>query len=341
MPAQLSSYIGLLMWLNPRTIRSSYHRLHSIKSSHYQAFTPSSLRTVKSSYHQVSIPPLKANMPEKTVLITGCSTGGLGAAMAKAYHSRGFRVFATLRNKSKAGSLDGMQGIEILELDVTSEESVRHCAKAVEKLTGGSLDVLVNNAGISTIMPLLDTSVDEAKKMYDSNVWAVILMTQAFAPMLIKSKGTICNISSVSSELVFAWQGIYSSSKAAMTRISETFRLEMAPLGVHVVTVILGGVDTTGNNPDHRKDLELPATSHYHSIAAIIKRHAKALIHDKKTNVDEAASNIVGDVLGGRVGLVRRGYASSLSWMFNTFLSYALTTYLANGESGLAKLSRK
>ncbi|OBT51450.1 hypothetical protein VE04_08455 [Pseudogymnoascus sp. 24MN13] len=278
-------------------------------------------------------------MPEKTVVVTGCSNGGLGAAMAKAYQARGFRVFATVRNRVKVGSLADIEGIEILELDVTSEESVYQCAKAVEKLTGGSLDILVNNAGNSTIMPLLDTSVDDAKKMYDSNVWAVLLMTQAFAPMLIKSRGTICNISSVSSELVFAWQGIYSSSKAAMTRISETLRLEMEPLGVKVVTVILGGVETTGNNPDNRKDLELPANSYYQKIAAIINRHNKALIHNKKQNVDVAANNVVNDVLSGRTGFARRGQASSLSWLFNTFLSYALTTYLANGESGLAELS--
>lgn len=146
-------------------------------------------------------------MPEKTVVVTGCSSGGLGEAMAKAYHARGFRVFATLRNRAKAGSLADIRGIEILELEVTSAESIRQCAKAVEKLTGGALDILVNNAGISNIMPLLDTSIDDAKKMYDSNVWALLAMTQAFAPMLIKAQGAVCNISSVSCELVFAWQG--------------------------------------------------------------------------------------------------------------------------------------
>lgn len=124
-----------------------------------------------------------------------------------------------------------------------------------------------------------------------------------------------------------------------MTRISETLRLEMEPLGVKVVTVILGGVETTGNNPDNRKDLELPANSYYQKIAAIINRHNKALIHNKKQNVDVAGNNVVNDVLSGRTGFVRRGQASSLSWLFNTFLSYALTTYLANGESGLAELS--
>ncbi|KAL5349194.1 hypothetical protein ACLOAV_005482 [Pseudogymnoascus australis] len=261
--------------------------------------------------------------------------------MAKAYQARGFRVFATLRNRSKAGSLEEIEGIEILELEVTSEESVRQCAKEVKKLTGGSLDVLVNNAAVGTFMPLLDTPIDEAKKVYDSNVWSILSMTQAFAPMLIKSKGTVCNISSVSGELVFAWQGTYSSSKAATTRISETLRLEMAPLGVRVVTVILGGVETTGNNPDNRKELVLPANSYYQKIAAIINRHQKGLVHTNKQNVDVVARNVVDDVLSGRSGFIRRGQASSLSWIFNTFLSYALTTYLANGESGLGELGRK
>jgi 1-acylglycerone phosphate reductase len=90
-------------------------------------------------------------MPEKTVVITGCSNDGLGAAMAKIYHARGFRVFATLRNRAKAGSLEEIEGMEILELEVTSEESICRCARAVETLTGGSLDILVNNAGISTL----------------------------------------------------------------------------------------------------------------------------------------------------------------------------------------------
>lgn len=115
----------------------------------------------------------------------------------------------------------------------------------------------------------------------------------------------------------------------------------MAPLGVRVITVILGGVETTGNNPNDRKDLELPANSYYQKIEAVINRHQKALIHTNKANVDVAARNIVSDVLSGSSGIIRRGQASTLSWLFNTFLSYSLTTYLANGESGLAQLRGK
>lgn len=143
----------------------------------------------------------------KTVLITGCSNGGLGAAMAKVYRAKGFHVFATLRNIAKAGSLVDMDGIEILELEVTSVESIRKCADTVVKSTGGSLDILVNNAGVNVIVPILDASIDDAKKVYDVNVWSIVAMAQAFSPLLIAAKGTMCNISSVSGEMVFAWAG--------------------------------------------------------------------------------------------------------------------------------------
>jgi NAD(P)-dependent dehydrogenase (short-subunit alcohol dehydrogenase family) len=191
----------------------SYIAWHKIQSAFPRSFFGADQSTLSylkpSTLHLIDLQSLpELNMPERTVLITGCSDGGLGAAMAKAYRAKGFRVFATLRDVGKAGSLVDAKGIEILPLEVTSEESIRQCAKTIDKLTGGSLDILVNNAGRSGAMPLLDVSIDSAKKMYDLNVWAVLAMVQAFAPMLIKSQGTICNISSVSSELTFAWSGM-------------------------------------------------------------------------------------------------------------------------------------
>ncbi|KAL2817294.1 putative short-chain dehydrogenases/reductase [Aspergillus cavernicola] len=274
----------------------------------------------------------------KTVLVTGCSDGGLGAAMAQVYRAKGFRVFAALRNKAKAGSLAGMDGIEIVELEVTSVESIRHCADAVAKHTGGTLDVLVNNAGVNAIVPLLDASLDDAKKVYDTNVWSIVAMAQAFAPMLIKAKGVMCNISSVSSEMVFAWAGVYSSSRCAETKISETLRLEMAPLGVRVVTVILGGVQTSGNDPANIPDLELPPDSYYRKITAVIDRHKKTLVHPNKQNIDIAAKNVVDDVLNGGRVFIRRGQASTLSWFCNTFLPYGLFISMINKDSALGEI---
>ncbi|KAF7623636.1 putative short-chain dehydrogenases/reductase [Aspergillus flavus] len=274
----------------------------------------------------------------KSVLITGCSKGGFGEAMAKVYHAKGFQVFATLRNLTKVGSLADYNGVQIIELDVTSVESIHQCAQTVAKHTGGRLDVLVNNAGVNAIVPLLDASLDEAKKVYDTNVWSIVGMVQAFAPMLIQAKGVVCNISSVSGEMVFAWAGIYSSSRSAGTRISETLRLEMAPLGVRVVTVILGGVQTSGNNPENIGDLELPPSSHYRKITSVIDRHKKTMVHPNKQNIEIAAKNVVDDVLHGHGIFIRRGQASMLSWLCNTFLPYRLFTWMINRESALDEI---
>jgi NAD(P)-dependent dehydrogenase (short-subunit alcohol dehydrogenase family) len=150
-------------------------------------------------------------MREKTVLITGCSQGGIGASLVKAFHSRGYHVFATLRDKSKADPFFlQSDDISVVDLEITSAESIKACVDYVADRTGGKLDVLVNNAGMGLCGPLLDTDIDEAKKVYDLNVWGVLAVTQAFAPMLVKAKGAVCNISSVAACFTFAWSGMSS-----------------------------------------------------------------------------------------------------------------------------------
>lgn len=144
---------------------------------------------------------------KKTALITGCSDGGIGAAMAKILCEKGYHVFATLRNTSKAGTLAALNNVDILDLEVTSEESIARCVEQVKERTGGTLDMLVNNAGRDFVMPLLDTNIKEAKKVFDVNFWSVLAVTQAFAPMVIKAKGVIVNHSSIGWNLTIAWLG--------------------------------------------------------------------------------------------------------------------------------------
>jgi len=86
--------------------------------------------------------------PKKTVLITGCSQGGLGDAFARAFHKQGLHVFATARNLAKVQHLKDL-GIDILELEVTDVESCKRAAAVVEKANEGrGFDYLVNNSGI-------------------------------------------------------------------------------------------------------------------------------------------------------------------------------------------------
>ncbi|KAK3685827.1 putative short-chain dehydrogenase/reductase [Podospora appendiculata] len=273
-------------------------------------------------------------MTKRTVLITGCSEGGIGWAIAKAYHARGYHVFATLRSPAKAGSgLAGLSDVDILPLEVTSDESIRQCAAEVGARTGGSLDVLVNNAGADFVMPLLDTSVTEAKKLYDVNVWAVLAVTQAFAPLLIKAHGAVLNIASVAGVLEMAWSGIYNSSKAAEVTISETLRLELAPLGVRVLTAMVGAVQT----PIHENagELKLPETSYYQAARKIISDQRAGVLKTNCEAVDVTARNLVQDVESGRSGQVWRGGMAytvrNLVWL----LPRAILDRAANGMRGL------
>lgn len=104
--------------------------------------------------------------------------------MAKSFADRNYLVFATLRNPSKAGNLAESSNIQVLDLDVASTESIARCAERVTKLTGGTLDVLVNNAGVDFVMPLLDVNIDRAKEAFDVNFWGPLAVTQAFEPMV-------------------------------------------------------------------------------------------------------------------------------------------------------------
>ncbi|RYO90884.1 hypothetical protein DL766_009703 [Monosporascus sp. MC13-8B] len=240
-----------------------------------------------------------------TVLVTGCSQGGLGFALSQAFANAGCRVFATARDPTKAASLVGDNVCEILPLDVTSKESIDACVSKVRHETGGKgLDILVNNAGIGLTVPLLDTSIDDAKRMFDVNVWGMLAVTQAFAPLLIEAKGVVLNISSVAGAVCMAWQGAYNSSKTAMTFLSETLRMEMRPLGVRVVTAMVGEVETEFYNHD---TFSLPPDSHYKSIEAIIRKQSTGEMQVNNEKAWVTARNLVNDVLSGRSGQVWRG----------------------------------
>src|SRR4051812_11668931 len=133
----------------------------------------------------------------KSVLITGCSDGGIGSALAITFASRGLLVFAGARSVGKMTKLSSLPNVHLLELDVLKPEAIRAAVGAVRKETGGSLDYLVNNAGQARYMPALDEDIEKAKELFDLNVWSVLRMVQAFTPLLMASKGNVVYISSL------------------------------------------------------------------------------------------------------------------------------------------------
>ncbi len=142
---------------------------------------------------------MTAPAPVKSVLITGCSAGGLGAALAAAFQKRNYLVIATARNPAKIpASLAELPNVHVAQLDVTSEDSVRAAVEFVKKLLGSrGLDVLFNNSGGGYTAPLLDIDIAKAKDVFEVNFWGVIRTTQAFGDLLVQAKGTLVNQSSL------------------------------------------------------------------------------------------------------------------------------------------------
>lgn len=153
----------------------------------------------------------------KTILVTGCSAGGVGYAVALAVAKQGHYVFATARNLAKIPSeLTELSTVTTLQLDVTSIESLAFAAKAVSEATEArgarGLDVLVNNAGVGLTTPLLDVDIEQAQRVYDTNVWGSLRAVQAFSDLLIERKGQLVNVCSISTVLHVPWMGKFSSS---------------------------------------------------------------------------------------------------------------------------------
>jgi NAD(P)-dependent dehydrogenase (short-subunit alcohol dehydrogenase family) len=171
----------------------------------------------------------KSTSTKKTVLITGCSDGSLGAALATSFHKAGLHVYATTRNPAKMTQLATL-GIETLALDVLDQSSIDAAVSKVPRL-----DILVNNAGSFYAMPISDMSIPQAKELFDLNVWSYLAVTQAFLPLLLESKGMIVNQTSGASVLPIPFQSAYNASKAAIAMFSDCQRLELEPFDITVV----------------------------------------------------------------------------------------------------------
>lgn len=190
--------------------------------------------------------------PLSAVLITG-ATDGLGRAAAILLAGNGYRVFAAGRNAEKRASLDRLAAekrlpIEAFELDVTSDDSARRAvARVLER--AGSLDALINNAGIAYIAAMEEIRLEDLRRQYETNVFGVVRMIQAALPaMRERRRGRIINMSSIAGKIASPLMGPYASSKFALEGLSDSLRLELSPFGIHVALIEPGIIHTNMQN---------------------------------------------------------------------------------------------
>jgi len=176
----------------------------------------------------------------RTVLITGASTG-FGRVTAETLARAGYTVFASMRN-AEAQNRDHAQalrkqGIEVVELDVSSDTSVDQAVKAVLAHVR-RIDVLVNNAGIASAGVTEAFTPDQAKMVFNTNVVGLLRTIRSVLPaMRRQGDGLIINIGSILGRVTFPFFGIYGASKFAVEALTDSIRYEISHLGIDVALV--------------------------------------------------------------------------------------------------------
>jgi NAD(P)-dependent dehydrogenase (short-subunit alcohol dehydrogenase family) len=180
-------------------------------------------------------------MPSGTVVITGASTG-IGRVTALHLARTGFDVLAGVRREEDGASLQSAESrIEPVIVDVTDAGQI---AALAQRVGGGPLAGLVNNAGIAVAGPLEGIPLDEIRRQYEVNVFGLLAVTQALLEPLRAGRGRIVNIGSIGGRINTPFVAPYSSSKAAVRSLSASLRRELRPWGIHVALVEPGALDT-------------------------------------------------------------------------------------------------
>jgi short-subunit dehydrogenase len=273
---------------------------------------------------------------DEVVLITGCGSG-IGKALAKAFHRQGFTVCATARRLPTMAELQS-EGILTMALDVTQAPDIQR-VMAELAASGRTVGMLVNNAGYGAIGPLLDVPGAEWHKQFDVNVFAPMALTRAVLPgMIQRRRGTVVNISSVSGVMPTPFAGAYCASKAAMNALSDSLRMELRPLGIDVVTVQPGGIQSSFGERA-ADDVHLAPDSPYQAIREGVLSRANES-QSQATPADVFAAELVRQLdREKRPAVIRLGEKSTLLPLLKQVLPTAWLDRILSKRFQLTRLT--
>ena len=180
-------------------------------------------------------------MPEKSILITGCSSG-IGLCVARGLKSRGYRVFATARKADDVHRLE-TDGFESVQLDLADSDSIAKALDEILARTGGTLDALFNNGAYGQPGAVEDLSRDVLRAQFETNLFGWHELTNRVLPVMRRQgHGRIVQNSSVLGFVALRYRGAYNASKFALEGLSDTLRLELVGTDIHVSLVEPGPV---------------------------------------------------------------------------------------------------
>jgi NAD(P)-dependent dehydrogenase (short-subunit alcohol dehydrogenase family) len=242
----------------------------------------------------------------KVVVVTGVSSG-IGRVTAAKFAEQGCQVFGTVRNIAKATPLPGVQ---LVEMDVSDDASVQRGIQLVID-QAKRIDVLVNNAGVAMLGAAEETSIEEAKWMFETNVFGILRTSKAALPhMRAQRSGRIVNVSSVLGFLPAPYMGLYSAAKHAVEGMSETLDQEVRQFGIRVSLVEPGFTKSKLDANSPKASNKIPA----YDVERNLVSSAVARNVGSAPEPDGVANTIVSAALGDwRMRHTPKGQASLLS----------------------------
>ncbi|GAA4643844.1 oxidoreductase [Pontixanthobacter gangjinensis] len=191
------------------------------------------------------------NLAGKSILITGCSSG-FGRLAAEDFARKGAKVFATMRNLPRTAAdelrklaADEKLDLHVIEIDVTDDAQVSAGVAEAERIAGSAIDVLINNAGVSTAGPIEIQDMQATQLLFDTNVFGPQRLMRAVLPAMRAAKsGQIFNITSQLGRVMLPGFGQYSPTKFALEAISEQIAYELVQHNIDVTIIEPGGYPT-------------------------------------------------------------------------------------------------
>jgi short-subunit dehydrogenase len=261
---------------------------------------------------------------KKTVLITGASSG-IGKATTEKLLDDGYTVYASARSTDKLKYLKA-RGAEILELDVTQDESMKSGVDRI-KSECDRLDILINNAGYGSYGALEDVPMEEARHQFEVNVFGLGRLTQLVLPqMREQSFGKILNITSVGGKIYEPLGSWYHASKFAVEGLSDCLRLELQPFGIDVIIVEPGPIRTEWGSIAIETLMRMSGHTAY-AKAAQTEAKLLALSNDEKVASEpEVIANTISTALKAKQPKARYAAGTGAKFLvtFRKFASDAL-----------------
>ena len=218
----------------------------------------------------------------KKILITG-GTSGIGKKTAEMLVAKGAIVLVTGRSSDKLDAKKTSPGVLSFQFDLSQTENIADKANECVALLGGSVDVLINNAGVGVFGPVDELNIKDFHEVFNTNVFGLALLTKELVPLMkAQGKGTIINVGSSASIKGFKFGSVYSASKFALRALSQCWQAELRPFNIRVCQVNPSEV-TTAFAQENRKEREeqnnkLAPEEIAHTIISLLEMRNKGYV---------------------------------------------------------------